>query len=147
MHARNDVNDPNRPYCESQHSRTPDRANLRNLNNRFDLHRHVEGERRHSDSATCMPTAVAEDLDEQVRATVDDLWVVGKLRHGVYHAEHSAEAYHLIEATRGFPQRRKQLKANVPRVLIGLLENSRRPRPCPAGGSHRDYAVPYPLGR
>jgi len=35
--------------------------------------------------------------------TVDDLWVVGKLRHGVYHAEHSAEAYHLIEATRGFP--------------------------------------------
>jgi hypothetical protein len=77
VHARNDVNDPNRPYCESQHSRTPDRANLRNLNNRFDLHRHVEGERRHSDSATGMPTAVAEDLDEQVRATVDDLWVVG----------------------------------------------------------------------
>ncbi len=69
-----------------------------------------------------MATAVAEDLDEQVRAPVDDLWVVRKLRHGVHHAEHSAEANHLIETTGGFPQRRKQLKASVPRVLIGLVE-------------------------
>ena len=46
---------------------------LGHLNDRFDLNRHIEGERAHSDGATRMPTAIAEDLDKQVRATVDDL--------------------------------------------------------------------------
>jgi transposase len=47
---------------------TPNRAKLSlgNLNKRFDLHRHIEGQRGHSDGATRMPTAVAEYLDEQV---------------------------------------------------------------------------------
>jgi hypothetical protein len=80
-----------------QSSRTPDRAqiSLGNLNTRFDFYRHIEGERAHSDGATRMPAAIAEDLDEQIGATIDNLWVVGEFRHGVHHAEHSAEANHL----------------------------------------------------
>ncbi len=39
-----------------------------------------------------------------------------------HHAEHSAEANHFIKTTGGLPQRRQQLKANVPRMLIGLFE-------------------------
>ena len=107
-----------------QRSRALDRATLSlgDLNNRFDLHRHIEGERAHSDGATRMPTAIAEYLNEQVRATVDDLWVVGKFRRGVHHAEHSAEANHLIKTSGCLPQRRQQLKASVPRMLIGLFE-------------------------
>jgi hypothetical protein len=48
--------------------------------------------------------------------------VVSEFRHGVHHAEHSAEANHLIKTSGCLPQRREQLKASVPRVLIGLFE-------------------------
>ena len=82
------------------------KISLGNYNNRFDLNRHIQGQRAHSDGATRMPTAIAEDLDKQVRATVDNLRVVGEFRHGVHHAEHSAEANHLIKTTSGLPQRR-----------------------------------------
>jgi hypothetical protein len=55
----------------------PPQTSLGDLNNRFDLNRHIEMERAHSDGATRMPTAIAEDLDKQFRATVDDFgWSV-----------------------------------------------------------------------
>jgi hypothetical protein len=93
------------------------------LNWRFDLHCHVEGERAHTNGATCVPTTIAKYLDQQVRAAVDDLRVAGEVRRCVHHSEHSADAYHLIETSSGLTQGRKQLNANFPRVRIGLLKS------------------------
>jgi hypothetical protein len=102
--------------------RGPASYSLRNLNQRFDLYRHVKGERAHSDGATCMPTPIAEHLDEKIGAAIYDLRMVGKVRHSVHHSEHSTNANHLIEAAGRVPQRRQQLKANVSRVVISLFD-------------------------
>ena len=68
-----------------------------NLNDRFNLNRHVEGKRTHPDSAARVSPAIAEHFHEQIRAAVDHLRMVGKIRHGVDHAEHSAETNDLVQ--------------------------------------------------
>ena len=52
-----------------------------NFNYRFDLNRHVGGNGTHPDGATCVPTSIAEHFHEQIRAAVDHLCMVGKIRY------------------------------------------------------------------
>jgi hypothetical protein len=67
------------------------------LNDRFNLNRHIERKRPHPDGAGCVPTSIAEHFHEQIRAAVDHLWMVGKIRYGIDHAKHPAKANDLVQ--------------------------------------------------
>ena len=62
----------------------------------------LPGRRAEADGRARVPAAVAEHLDQQVRAAVDDLGVFAELGHGVDHAEQLDDALHPVEiAERG----------------------------------------------
>jgi len=75
----------------------PSKAISNNLNHRLNLNRHVERKGTHPDGAACVPASIAEHFNEQIRAAVDYLWMVGKIRYGIDHAEHSAKTNDLVE--------------------------------------------------
>src|SRR3954451_16817572 len=65
----------------------------------LDLDRDVEGQLGQTDGAARVPAGLAEDLDEQIGATVDDLWRLVEARRDVHHAEHLHDALDAIEIT------------------------------------------------
>ena len=65
----------------------------------FDLDRDAGWQRANADRRAGVPTRVAKDLDEKIRATIDDLRVVLEIGRGVDHPEHIDDPLDSIEIT------------------------------------------------
>ncbi len=69
-----------------------------------------------------MLAGLAEDLDKEVGASVDDARMIFEVRHGIDHAEQLDHALHAGEVTKSVVHDRKQVDAGEPRMLIGLFD-------------------------
>ena len=69
-----------------------------------------------------MSARLAEHRDEQVRATVDHLGMIGEIRRGVDHAEQLDDAPDAGERTKRVMHDRQQVDAGQARAGIGLLK-------------------------
>src|SRR5439155_667188 len=87
------------------------------LDDALDLHRDGVGQRSHAHGGARVLALVAEHLDEQVRAAVDDLRLVAELGRAVHHAEQLHHAAHAVEAAELGLQR--ALLAHADAVLAG----------------------------
>src|SRR5437879_10949236 len=63
------------------------------LDDRLDLDRDAVRQGSHADGGARVLALVAEHLDEQVRAAVDHLGLVGEIRRAVHHAEQRSEEH------------------------------------------------------
>ena len=70
-----------------------------------------------------MPAAITEDIDEQVGAAVDNLWMIGKILGGIHHSEHPSDAAYFVEAAKFLPHCREQHKTDESCVLVALLHS------------------------
>ncbi len=90
---------------------------------RFDLDGDVARQRPHADGRARMAAVfLAEDVDEEIRAAVDDERVLFEIGRGVDHAEQLDDALHAREVTEHLVQHREQVHADEPRVCIGLCD-------------------------
>src|SRR6267378_4704865 len=92
------------------------------LDDRLDLDRDAVGQRSHADGRAGVLALVAEHLDEQVRAAVDHLGLVGELRRAVHHAEQLHHALDAVEAAQFGLHHREQREPDRARVLVALLD-------------------------
>src|SRR3989441_7809735 len=91
------------------------------LDDRLDLHRDRVGQRSHAYGGAGVLALVAEHLDEQVRAAVDDLRLVAELGRAVHHAEQLHHAAHAVEAAELGLHHREQREPDRARVLVALF--------------------------
>src|SRR5580693_4032263 len=92
------------------------------LQNSLDLDHDAVWQRTHANGRTRMAARLAEHLDHEVRAAVDDLGMVSEIRLGVDHAEkldHRFDARELTERSFGD---REQLQPGETRGFIALLD-------------------------
>src|SRR6266853_179521 len=96
-------------------ARSPDR------NNDLDLDRNSAGQRAHADGGARMPPALAEHLDEQVGAAVDDFRVILEIGGGIDHPEHLDDVLQAVEiAAERILDCRDQHEPHTARVTISL---------------------------
>src|SRR5271166_7008212 len=72
-------------------------ARLSDGDDDLDLDRYPAGQRAHADSGARMPPALAEHLDEEVGAAIDDLRVVLEIGSGIDHPKHFDDILHTVE--------------------------------------------------
>lgn len=58
---------------------------ISDLNNNFNLNRNISWQRTHPDRRARVPPILAKDLDKQIRAAIDDEWLLSKFGRGVDH--------------------------------------------------------------
>src|SRR5205085_11564370 len=97
-------------------------AGLSDRDNDLDLDRYPAGQRAHADSGARMPTALAEHLDKQIRAAVDDFRMIFEIGGGVDHPEHFDDVLDAVEiAAERILDRRDQHEPDAARVTISLV--------------------------
>src|SRR2546425_11618555 len=96
------------------------------LDDRLDLDRDAVGQRSHAYGGAGVLALVAEHLDEQVRAAVDHLRLVGELGRAVHHAEQLHHALHAVEAAELGLHHREQREPDRARVLVALFHRELR---------------------
>src|SRR5437660_12247870 len=64
------------------------RRRILDLDDHLDLDRNAARQRAEADRRAGVPAAIAEHLDEQIGAAVDDFGLVAELGHGIDHAPH-----------------------------------------------------------
>ncbi len=69
-----------------------------------------------------MLTRLAEDLDEEVRAAVDDARMILEMRHGIDHAEQFHHPLHPGEIAERAMHDGKQVDARQPCMLVGPVD-------------------------
>src|SRR5690606_38603403 len=95
---------------------------LLDLDDALDLDGNSHRERAHADRGARVPAALAEDLDEEIRAAVDDFRLVLEVGHRVYHAEHLDDALHAVEAAELGAHHGEQVEPHAAGVLVALLD-------------------------
>ena len=89
---------------------------LLNLENGFDFHRDVAGERPHAHGTARADAVLAsEDVGKQFAATVDHLRMIREFRGAVDHAEHFDDALDAVKAAEVFAQGRQDGEADLAR--------------------------------
>lgn len=89
---------------------------LSHLEHRINLHRDIERQRGGADGEAGVLAAVAEDGDDQVAGAVDDLGLVGEVRHRVDETAELDAARHTVEVAAA---RRLELGQDVDRHDAG----------------------------
>src|SRR5262245_38333307 len=98
------------------------RRGTRHLHHHFDGHGDAGREGPHADCGAGVPAGLAEDLDHQIRESVDDLRVVGEVVSALDHTERLDDPAHAVEASDGLPYGGEQAQARRPRRLLSLLD-------------------------
>src|SRR5207244_887703 len=122
--------------CEFHSSSGLDRQNG------LDLDRDLPRQRAHADGGTCMAAGVAEHLDQQVGAAVDDLRLIGELRDGVDHAEQLHHVIDAVERAERVARRRQEPEADEPGPPVPLVH---RDVLADLAGQARAFFVARPL--
>src|SRR5471032_3646042 len=73
-----------------------------------------------------MLASFAKHFDEQIRATVDYLWMVLEIGNGVDHAKHFEDRLHAVERAKRLARRGEQPKPDEPCALVALLHRDLR---------------------
>jgi hypothetical protein len=92
---------------------------LFHLDNRLDLDRYAE--RQTADADRGARVLLAEHLDEEIRAAIDDLGMLDIVRHGIHHSEQLHDPSHPIEIAKLLLEHRKQVQADKASVMCRLL--------------------------
>src|SRR5882762_8051093 len=92
------------------------------LDDALDLDRDAVGQGSHAYGGARVLALIAEHFDEQVRAAVDDLGLVGELGRAVHHAEQLHHALDAVEAAELGLHHREQREPDRARVLVALLD-------------------------
>lgn len=93
------------------------------LEDGFDFHGDVAGERAHADGAARADAVVgAPDFGEEFGTAVDDFRVIVKIRRGVHHAEHFDDARDAIQAAELRTERGKDREADLSRGGLAGFE-------------------------
>lgn len=93
---------------------------LLNLNDHRDLDRAVEGQRSGPDGHTSMASGVAEDLDEQIGAAIDDGRLLSEIGGTVDESLDAHDARDAIKGAEFLAQSREQSQTRLPRGFLGL---------------------------
>src|SRR5262249_3513350 len=88
------------------------------LEDDLDLDRYVTRQASHADRRSGVPTVLAEDLHEQVRAAVYHLRLQAEAGRGVDHAEQLDDSADPVERAERGPHGREQLQPAVARRLV-----------------------------
>src|SRR5215213_1700710 len=72
-----------------------------------------------------MPARVTEDFDEEIRATIDDLWLLLEVGRAVDHAEHFHDPGNAIQIAEGCFGRRQDLQPDFSRGFVTLFDRHR----------------------
>ena len=92
------------------------------LDDHLDLDRKVERDGCDADDGSDVPSGLAEHVDEEVRAGVDDVHVVGEVGGAVHHPGHPDHPDDLVEGPEVLPQGRQQAEAGESGGRTGLDE-------------------------
>src|SRR5262245_43698510 len=112
--------------CWMPHDRFEKSNLLLDLERALDLYRNLHRQGNESDRRSGVATRISENLDEEIRATIDHFRLISKLGWAVDHSKHLDYALDAVEVAKRLLCGGDDLKSNLTGVLIALLDGQIR---------------------